>query len=302
VSGASHEEYQSMQGTAYGLQPADRYHIDQITEMGFTVIPNVLQPRVLEELRAALDRLVTEDPGVHAKLSQNPNAYYVENLPNKGRVFENFFLVPQVLAIVAQFVGPSFTANELWATATLPGGYTGSHNPLPGRYHCDKELCLPDYVLSIQCAFPLSDMTYENGATRIVPSSHRSGTQPPEGIGVFPDELPIQASAGSCAIFLSHLWHRSGPNQTSSLRAVLWAQFQRPWLKPYIDYPRTLRPEVLARATDEALRIYGFHWRTPFTERWMWDMSRGVPRPEYREVLAERFGHCCLGPCDEHHE
>jgi ectoine hydroxylase-related dioxygenase (phytanoyl-CoA dioxygenase family) len=268
--------------------------IKHIDAHGWAIVESAIRDERLAAYRGTIDHLYREDRSVQEHLKDNPDAYYVEVLPNKHPLFEDYFLNPRVLPIVEHCLGADFTANELWALGTLPGGFTKEENTLPGRYHCDKPLCLPDHVLSMQLCFPMIDLTKDNGATRIVPGSHRSGHHPDANVAHYDDEVYLEAPAGSCLIFVSHLWHSSSGNYTSEVRSTLWAQFQRPWIKPYIDFGRALRPEVIQRATPEARRIYGLSWPVPFTERWMWDIQSGRPRPEYLDELSHTFGDCCL--------
>lgn len=272
--------------------------LDHLTEHGWVIIEEALNDETVLRYRAACERLFREDTGIlNNHRPWMPDVFYVELLPAKDPLFEDFFLNPRVLPLAYETLGDDFTANELWALGIAPGGFTAEENPLPGAYHCDKPVCIPGYTLSLQLCFPLVDVRAENGATRIVPGSHMSGRHPDTGLVHHPDEIYLEASAGSCIAFYSHLWHSASANTTEDeIRTTLFAQFQRPWIKSYIDFARALPPEILARATPEARRIYGLGRATvPFTERWMWDLDAGRPKPEFRDQLKARYGEdCCL--------
>ena len=59
----------------------------------------------------------------------------------------------------------------------------------------------------------LTDFTKENGPTRVVPGSHRSGKHPQDVMEApeeaHPDEIKLIGTAGTVVVFNSHLWHES---------------------------------------------------------------------------------------------
>jgi len=71
----------------------------------------------------------------------------------------------------------------------------------------------------------LDDFLDDNGATRVVPRSHRGAaavtrvlTQP----GVqHPDEVVVTGSAGDALIFDAHLWHSGRENSSGQRRRVV---------------------------------------------------------------------------------
>jgi hypothetical protein len=59
---------------------------------------------------------------------------------------------------------------------------------------------------------------------------------------------------------------------------MIGACYSRPWIKPFFDFSRALSPEVVERASPEALRLFGFDSVPPYTERWLWDYKLGQPK------------------------
>ena len=57
----------------------------------------------------------------------------------------------------------------------------------------------------------LTDFTEDNGPTRVVPRSHRSGKHPQDVMEApeeaHPDEIKLIGAAGTVVVFNSHLWH-----------------------------------------------------------------------------------------------
>ena len=68
-----------------------------------------------------------------------------------------------------------------------------------------------------------------NGATRIVPGTHKSNILPDEALtnplDKHPDEILIQAPAGSVFVFNSHVWHGGTTNFTDKDRRSIHSYF-----------------------------------------------------------------------------
>ena len=74
----------------------------------------------------------------------------------------------------------------------------------------------------------LDDFTADNGATRVVPGSHRKGAVPksfadPERH--HPDETIVIACAGSVLVINGHLWHSGTRNRARGPRRVVQCVF-----------------------------------------------------------------------------
>ncbi|MEU4792143.1 phytanoyl-CoA dioxygenase family protein [Micromonospora tulbaghiae] len=261
-------------------------HVRRLDVCGFTVVDDVLSVDVVREARSKIENLYRADPGVAANRSSPTGTYHLENLPNKGRIFEDFFLNSVVVKLAERFLGPEFIAQDVWSFG-IP-----AHSPAY-RLHSDDDVRTPGKPLSLVTIYPLVDFTADNGGTRVVPGSHWI-PRFPDGPDC-PGEINIEAPAGSCVILFGSLWHSSGANRTDRIRTSMSAYFTVPWIRQELDFSRTLSPDVLSRASPEARRIFGLRARAPFTERWKWDEETGTPQSRYRDELRTAgFGRCCL--------
>jgi ectoine hydroxylase-related dioxygenase (phytanoyl-CoA dioxygenase family) len=102
----------------------------------------------------------------------------------------------------------------------------------------------------------LDDFTADNGATRVVPGSHRSGKSPrdvmTDTLAAHPDEVLLLAPAGTVVVFNSHLWHGGTVNRSSLPRRATHAYFTRRANTQQTDQRKYVRPETLARLTPAA--------------------------------------------------
>jgi ectoine hydroxylase-related dioxygenase (phytanoyl-CoA dioxygenase family) len=103
----------------------------------------------------------------------------------------------------------------------------------------------------------LDDFTPTNGATRLVPGSHRFGTLPQsvmaDPAAPHPDEVLITGPAGSALIYNAHLWHGGTANRTSAPRRALHAFFARRD-KPQQQYQKRLLDAAVQQSLAPQLR------------------------------------------------
>ena len=123
---------------------------------------------------------------------------------------------PQVLALAAHVLGAPARVRDLHGRDPLPGfGLQG--------LHADAKPRTPGEGFSVSTAiWMIDDFTAENGATRIVPGSHR-WIRPPTRELAQPqahhaDERIITGKAGSVLLFNGHLWHAGTQNLTAGSR------------------------------------------------------------------------------------
>jgi len=105
----------------------------------------------------------------------------------------------------------------------------------------------------------LDDFTEENGATWILPGSHKERGKPNEE---FFNSNAIQATgkAGDILVFDSNIWHRAGENKTGKKRRAIAITLTKSCIKQLLDLPRALgiiiQPEPI-------LQLLGYHSRVP---------------------------------------
>jgi ectoine hydroxylase-related dioxygenase (phytanoyl-CoA dioxygenase family) len=112
------------------------------------------------------------------------------------------------------------------------GSAVHGRNPLPGYgqqgLHTDWMPRSPsDPFFVVTAIFMLDAFTKDNGATRVVPGSHRitapiakSYAQP---LAHHPDEVIVTGSSGSALIFNGHLWHSGTRNVSGGPRRAVQA-------------------------------------------------------------------------------
>lgn len=104
-------------------------------------------------------------------------------------------------------------------------------------------LRLPDVQLQISAMWALNDFTAENGATRVVPGSHKKLPPAIDEMDKLSDEV-VQAvmPRGSLLLYLGTTLHGGGANRSKAPRAGLINTYSLGWLRQeenqYLNVPR----------------------------------------------------------------
>jgi ectoine hydroxylase-related dioxygenase (phytanoyl-CoA dioxygenase family) len=227
----------------------------QLDEQGYVVLSGFVDHDLLHGLRRRIAELFDEE-GAHAgdEFKQEEHAHRLANLVDKGEVFRRAVILPGLLDYVRHVLGPDMKLSSLNARSADPHSEDGQ--PL----HVDMG-AIPDERGYWVCntVWMLDAFTTENGATRMVPGSHKWGTRPQDvmanTMAPHPDEILLTGEAGSIAVMNAHMWHGGTANHTSTPRLAMHGFYCRSD-KPQQQYQkRLLRPEVQAGMGPELRRL-----------------------------------------------
>jgi len=218
-------------------------HLD---EQGYVLLENAMGDRLLHELRTQILRLLDEegDRAGH-EFKTEEHARRLANLVDKGEVFRRAIVLPEILACVRHVLGPDIKLSSLNARSADP--YSDEGQPL----HVDMG-AIPDDTGYWVCntVWLLDDFTADNGATRMIPGSHRWRTRPQDVLedpmAPHPGEVLLIGRAGSIAVMNAHMWHGGTANRTASPRLAMHAFYCRR------DKPQQQYQKALLRAETQA--------------------------------------------------
>jgi ectoine hydroxylase-related dioxygenase (phytanoyl-CoA dioxygenase family) len=217
---------------------------------GYVALPGVLSGEQVEAMGARLaELLAAEGDRAGLEVHQEAGTDRLADLVNKGSMFDACFTHPRVLACMAQVLG-DFKLSSLNFRAALPGQ---GHQPL----HADFGGPVPEAGYQVcNSIWLLDDFTADNGATRVVPGSHRSGTVPrlamPDPAAAHPGEVLLTGRAGTVVVFNSHLWHGGTKNRSDRPRRALHGYFTRRGNGQQLDQKKYVRAQTLARLSPAA--------------------------------------------------
>jgi ectoine hydroxylase-related dioxygenase (phytanoyl-CoA dioxygenase family) len=224
----------------------------QLDERGYLVFEGLMGPALLAELRARVEELFAEEgPRAGSEFKQEPHARRLANLVNKGDVFARAILDPRVLEAMAHVLGPEFKLSSLNVRAADPLGDCAQ------PWHADSAAIADERGYWVaNSVWMLDDFTPANGATRMIPGSHRWRRLPPPDLyDPQPGEELVLGKAGTVVIMNAHMWHGATANRTPVPRRAMHAYYTRRD-KPQQQYQKALiSAEVERRLSPPARRI-----------------------------------------------
>ncbi|MEM7365282.1 MAG: phytanoyl-CoA dioxygenase family protein [Pseudomonadota bacterium] len=228
------------------LSDVERHALD--TE-GFVNLGVLLNEDQLSAMRMRYDdAIVAEAPQTRYDGIGRINDTVVAPM-NRDGLLDPIFVHPRLLAAVRHLMGVHIKYIGSNYHCSLPGyGHQGIHADyiwgVKGR---------PEVVNAV---WMIDAFTEDNGATRVVPGSHRWARHP---TGDLVDGKPrntdepvegqvlITGAAGSCFVYNAHLWHGGTQNRTPRLRRAQHAFFSRSNRPSSTDVPAVIDETVFKR-------------------------------------------------------
>lgn len=196
-----------------------------LADDGFLLIRAVTDQSVLEAMRAAwARRLQDEDKAQPVYVRKRGNNEGPKRL-DEDPAFLHCLEHPYVMSAVAEVLDGDVTLIAFHGRDPSRGsGQQG--------FHVDSAQPVPADRQGIANAFwILDDMDESNGATRLIPGSHRAARIPPKGWqrrdARHPEARSVLARAGDVIVFSAHLWHAGAENLSGAPRRIAMARFAR---------------------------------------------------------------------------
>ncbi|MHB8669046.1 MAG: phytanoyl-CoA dioxygenase family protein [Acidimicrobiales bacterium] len=228
----------------------------RLMEEGYLVLEDALDPKVLATARADLERVLASTPKGRNEF-EGFATQRVYALFAKTRSLDAAATDPAVLGILDIVLGHY----QLSAPVGIQIG-PGESAQVLHRDDSVYPLPEPHPPVVVNTMWALCDFTAENGATRLVPGSHRwePGRQPRASDPVKTMTMP----AGSVLFYLGSLWHGGGANHTDRPRLGVILEYVAGWLRPQENHCLAV-PRPVARTLPERLQeLLGYNIYPPF--------------------------------------
>jgi ectoine hydroxylase-related dioxygenase (phytanoyl-CoA dioxygenase family) len=222
---------------------------------GYVVVEGVLGPDEVAAVRGDLQEVLARTPtgrnDFEGFATQRVYALFA-----KTRAFDGPATHPLVLGVVDRVL----EHHQLSAPVGIQIGPDEKAQVL----HRDDSiypLSRPHAEVVVNTMWPLDDFTEANGATRLVPGSHRRESEAaPEESETVVAEMP----AGSVMFYLGSLWHGGGANRTDRPRLGVILEYVSSWLRPQENHVLAVPREVVAHLEPRLQELLGYNIYPPF--------------------------------------
>lgn len=230
-----------------------------LDEHGHCVIDDALEPEHLATIQRTLLAKAEDDrrTGVHP--ADVRTVQKVGLILNLDPVYAYLAEHPKVFGLLHHLLGDDFLLSNMNASIAMPEPDRVSTDPGRNLHHDQGYVTYPPppYAVAAVAMWMVDDFTVENGATGIVPGSHKENrwpSQDEQGLAV-----PITGRAGSVAVWDGRLFHQVRQNHTERPRTGIVAYYCRPWIRTQMNhFASSLHPSVVENATDRLKVLLGY--------------------------------------------
>ena len=244
---------------------------------GYLVFEKVLDNDQVQRTREALEPLLEQDvTGRNDFEGAKSNRIYA--MLNKSPVFAELITHPLLLGWAEAEMGKSCLLSACLAIQLKPGE---SVQP----WHTDDahlQIPRPRAAYGLSAFWAIDETTAENGATEIIPGSHKwsgesivgslndadlMGIDPDHGAadaGAHADAIKVLLHPGDLMIAKGTLWHRGGANNSDKSRLIVTPQFCPGWARQLENMLLAVTPDNAAKLPQRVQQLLGYSIHPPF--------------------------------------
>jgi phytanoyl-CoA dioxygenase PhyH len=222
---------------------------------GYVILENLISPGECERIRRAVTPLL-DRAGRNAFEGEHTQRVY--SVLSKTRACDQLVDHPRVLALLDRLFLPNYLLSQLQVININAGETAQLPHPDDGIYPVPR----PRAPLGAATVWAIDAFTDENGATVVLPGSHRWDDNRRPG----DDDIRRKAvmPPGSCVFFLGTLWHGGGANRSVQARLAVTAQYCEPWLRPQEAFSLATDRDTARAVSEDIRRMLGYSIHPPF--------------------------------------
>jgi ectoine hydroxylase-related dioxygenase (phytanoyl-CoA dioxygenase family) len=234
-------------------------HVAELRTTGYSVIRGVLAADEVTELGSRMDELLVEDDLAWGaeRLTRTGQRGALRNLADRGEVFERLLGTQVIHDVATEIIGRRYLLHSYDGLVLQPG-----EGRYPWDFHTDLlDLCgvaFPEMTSpGLNCLAAVDGSNERSGATWVVSASHGLLERNIATEKLVKGAIQPALEPGDLLFFDARLWHCAGENTGQSARRLIKILLVQPWLRPQMDYARSVRPEVQARLVPVARASLG---------------------------------------------
>ena len=228
-------------------------HVARIERDGYTIIENAMPADVTDTLSEDLLRLEKQLGIVPAANPfEGAKTFRIYNLLVHGALYEAIPVNDNALPVVERVLDPGCLVSSLSSIGICPGEKA---QPI----HADDQLLpLPKPHPAVVCntMWAITDFTAENGATRVIPGSHKADGSP-EFMKHY-DSVPAEMAKGSVLVYHGSLWHGGGANRSAGRRVGIAMNYCAGYIRQQENQQLGIPREIVAHFSPRLQALVGY--------------------------------------------
>lgn len=233
--------------------------VEQVRDLGYAVLSSGYSEVELQAISHQFDHARERYVQTHgeAMLRKLDEFHTVRSpLTHGGEIFLKLALNETLLSVLRKLIAGKFILNQQNCVINPPQetyNQAAWHRDLPYQHFVSSR------PIAVNALFCVDDFTSENGATFVLPASHKVEAFPSAGY-TRRNGTQIEANAGSFILLDCMLFHSGGFNRSQLVRRAVNHVYNIPYLKQQINIPQNMHNVGLS---DEAREILGFNYMEP---------------------------------------
>lgn len=227
---------------------------DVLMEHGFVIIENLIPHEICEEIKAECLSLLGHTGRNSFEGHKTQRVY---NVLSKTRQTDKLATHPRILGLMDKFFEPGFLLSQSQIINIQPG-------EAPQGLHTDDsfyKLPRPRQPLGAATVWAIDAFTETNGATVVIPGSHKWGD---DRTGQRDEAISAVMPQGSVIFFLGTTWHGGGQNRSESARFAITHQYCEAYMRQQENYLLELSKETVCNLSPELQSLVGYSIYPPF--------------------------------------
>ena len=234
-----------------------------LENQGYCILKNKIEESFIDKINEVLPPIFKDHQRIRSK---NNNAIISDGVALNALVSDHifielldFFLKSGLIEELEEyFFKEKCIINSLTVLNNIPTETKVFHKNI----HRDIRFFSGDIPVMLNMLIMLDDFSEENGATLLLPNSHKISKTPSEK---FFNKNNVKACGdkGNIIIWNSNLFHASGVNSTNKCRRALPITLSLPSYKQLLDYPRALGYDKADLFSEKMKTLLGYNSRVP---------------------------------------
>jgi ectoine hydroxylase-related dioxygenase (phytanoyl-CoA dioxygenase family) len=218
---------------------------------GFAVVERFLEPEDVAAKKDDLERVLRSVPTGRNDF-EGFSTQRIYALFAKTRTFDVQAIDPLITGVLEQVLGAGFQLSAPVGISIGPGEKAQVLHTDDGVYPFPR----PHRELVVNTMWALDDFTEDNGATVVVPGSHKwAGERPME------DSPRIRATmpAGSVMFFVGSVFHGGGANNTDRHRLGVILEYCAGFVRPQENHVLGVPKEIVRNLDPKLQELLGYN-------------------------------------------
>lgn len=255
----------SVPRASYGVLKQDKFDSDldeiaeQVRRLGYGILDSGCSRETLKNISDAFELMRGRYADAYGREKlEELNELRTIRMPlsHGGELFLQLALNPNLVAVLRKLIAGKFILNQQNGVINPPGE---TYNQ--GAWHRDfpYQHFVSSSPLAINALFCVDDFTLENGATFVLPASHRAEAFPSVKY-IQNNAIQLEAKAGQYILLDCMAFHSGGFNGSDRDRRGVNHVYNIPYFKQQINIPMNMETKNLS---TDARDILGFDYLEP---------------------------------------